>query len=98
MSTSFASAPACSPPRPPALVRLPASFRPSEHHPSHGFAFEFVREIAAEDLRRKVTSLLSAERARCRNPIVRQGANWGRDILSAVLAADREVALPGLRE
>jgi hypothetical protein len=64
----------------------------------HRFAAEFVREIAAEDLRWKVASLLSAQRAPDGNPIVRHGAHRGWDILSAFLAADREIALPGLRK
>jgi hypothetical protein len=57
-----------------------------------------MREIAAKDFRWKVASLLSAQRTPGCNPIVRHGAYRGRDILSAFLAADREIALPGLRK
>jgi len=83
---------------PPVPAQWPASFRPSEHHSSHRFAAQFVREIAAEDLEWKVAFRLSAERAPGSNPVVRYGAYWGRDVLTALLAADGEVAPPSLRK
>jgi hypothetical protein len=51
-----------------------------------------------ENLGWKVVSLLSAERALRGNPRIRHGAYRGRDVLTALLAADREVAGPSLRE
>jgi hypothetical protein len=43
-------------------------------------------------------SLLPAERALGGNPRIRHGAYRGRDVLTALLAADREVAVPSLRK
>jgi hypothetical protein len=51
-----------------------------------------------ENLRWKVVPLLSAERALSGNPRIRHGAYRGRDVLTALLAADREVAVPSLRK
>jgi len=51
-----------------------------------------------ENLRWKVVPLLSAERALSGNPRIRHGAYRGRDVLTALLAADREVAKPSLRK
>jgi hypothetical protein len=51
-----------------------------------------------ENLGWKVVPLLSAERALCGNPRIRHGAYRGRDVLTALLAADREVAVPNLRK
>jgi hypothetical protein len=51
-----------------------------------------------ENLGWKVVSLLSAERALRGNPRIRHGAYRGRDVLTALLAADREVAVPSLRK
>ena len=57
-----------------------------------------VQEIASENLGWKVVSLLSAQRAfRC-DPRIRNGAYRSRDVLTAFLAADREVAMPSLRK
>jgi hypothetical protein len=44
----------------------------------------------------KVVPLLSAERALCGNPRIRHGAYRSRDVLTALLTADREVAVPSL--
>jgi hypothetical protein len=68
---------------------------PSERHSSHRFAAQVVREVAAEDLGWKIASRLPAERAPGSNPVVRHGAYRGRDVLTAFLAANGEVALPG---
>ena len=43
-------------------------------------------------------SELSAERTPRHNPGIRHGADRRRDILTALLAANREVALPAFRE
>jgi hypothetical protein len=51
-----------------------------------------------ENLGWKVVPLLSAEWALCGNPRIRHGAYRGRDVLTALLAADREVAVPSLRK
>jgi hypothetical protein len=49
-----------------------------------------------ENLGWKVVPLLSAERALCGNPRIRHGAYRSRDVLTALLAADREVAISSL--
>ena len=41
---------------------------------------------------------LSAERTPGRNPGIRHGAHRRRDILTALLAADGEIALPAFRK
>jgi hypothetical protein len=51
-----------------------------------------------ENLGWKVVPLLSAEWALRGNPRIRHGAYRSRDILTALLAADREVAVPSLRK
>jgi hypothetical protein len=58
----------------------------------------FVREIAPKDLGRQVVSLRSAQRTRFGNPGIQHGAHWRRDVFTARLAADREIALPSLRK
>jgi hypothetical protein len=68
------------------------------HRGSRRFGTESVREIALKNLRWKVISLLSAQRAfRC-DPRIWHGAYWSGDVLTAFLAADREVAAPNLRK
>jgi hypothetical protein len=57
-----------------------------------------VREITLENLGWQVVSLLSAEWTLCGNPRIRHGAYRGWDVLTAFLAADREVAIPSLRK
>jgi len=44
----------------------------------------------------KVVSLLSAQRTLHGNPRILHGAYRSRDVLTALLAADREVAVPSL--
>jgi hypothetical protein len=51
-----------------------------------------------ENLGWKVVSLLSAQRTLRGNPRIRHGAYRSRDVLTALLAADREVAVPSLRK
>jgi hypothetical protein len=51
-----------------------------------------------ENLGWKVISLLSAQRTLRGNPRIRHGAYRSRDVLTALLAADREVAVPSLRK
>jgi hypothetical protein len=67
------------------------------HHGSHGAWAKFVRKLAAKDLRWKIASLGTAERALRGNPGIRYRAYRGRDVFTALLAADREIAVPGLR-
>ena len=55
-----------------------------------------MREITLENLGWKVVSLLSAEWTLCGNPRIRHGAYRSRDVLTALLTADREVAVPSL--
>ena len=49
-----------------------------------------------ENLGWKVVSLLSAQRTLRGNPRIRHGAYRSRDVFTALLAADREVAVPSL--
>jgi hypothetical protein len=51
-----------------------------------------------ENLGWKVVSLLSAQGTLGGNPRIRHGAYRGRDVLTALLASDREVAVPSLRK
>ena len=57
-----------------------------------------MREFALENLRWKVVSLLSTERALRCNPRIRHGAYRGWDVLTALLTADREIAISSLRK
>ena len=68
------------------------------HRGSHRFGTKFVREISLENLGWKVVPLLSAERALCGNPRIWNSAYRSRDVLAALLAADREIAMPSLRK
>lgn len=54
--------------------------------------------MALKDLGWEIVSDLPAERTPCHNPGIRHGAHGRRDILTASLAADSEVALPAFRE
>ena len=58
---------------------------------------KFVRKLAAKDLGWKIASLLAAERTLRGNPGIRHRAHRRRNVFTAILAADREVAVPGLR-
>jgi hypothetical protein len=80
----------------PAPAQWLASSLPSVHRGSHRFGTKFVREFALENLGWKVASLLSAQRTLRGNPGIRHGAYRGGDALTALLAADREVAVPSL--
>jgi hypothetical protein len=51
-----------------------------------------------ENLGWKVVSLLPAQRTLRGNPRIRHGAYRSWDVLTAFLAADREVAIPSLRK
>ena len=55
-----------------------------------------MRKLAAKDLGWKIASLRAAEWTMRGNPGIRHRAYRSRDVLTAVLAADREVALPRL--
>ena len=68
------------------------------HRGSRRFGTKSVRELALENLGWKVVSLLSAQRALRGNPRIRHGAYRSGDVLTAFLAADREVAMPSLRK
>ena len=68
------------------------------HRGSRRFGTKSVREFALKNLGRKVVSLLSTQRTLRGNPRIRHGAYWSRDVLTALLAADGEVAMPSLRE
>ncbi len=83
--------------RPPAPAQSLASFHPSVHHGSHGLRPKFVRELASKDLGGKIASLCSAEWALRGNPGIRHRAHRRRNVFTAFLAADREIAVPGLR-
>jgi hypothetical protein len=51
-----------------------------------------------ENLGWKVVSLLSAQLTLRGNPRIRHGAYRSRDVLTALLAADREFGVPSLRK
>jgi hypothetical protein len=55
-----------------------------------------VRELPSKDLGGKIVPLLAAKRTLCGDPGIRHRANGRRDVFTAFLAADREVAVPSL--
>jgi hypothetical protein len=55
-----------------------------------------VRELPSKDLGGKIVPLLAAQRTLCGDPGIRHRANGRRDVFTAFLAADREVAVPSL--
>jgi hypothetical protein len=58
---------------------------------------EFVGKYAAKDFGGEIVPDLSAKRTPNHNPRIRHGAHRCRDILTALLAADGEVALTSFR-
>jgi hypothetical protein len=68
------------------------------HHWPHGLRTKFVRELASKDLGWKIVPLLVAERTLCGNPGIRHRANWRRDVFTAFLASDCEIAMPNWRK
>ena len=59
---------------------------------------KFVRKLAAKDLGWKIASFRAAEWTLRGNPGIRHRAHRRRDVFTALLAADREIALPSLRK
>jgi len=57
-----------------------------------------VREFASKDFGGKIVPLFAAERTPGHNPCIRHGADRRWDVLTALLAADGEIAPPSFRK
>lgn len=57
-----------------------------------------MRQLASKDLGGKIAPLLAAKRTLCSNPGARHRANGCRDVFTAFLTADCEIALPSWRK